>query len=360
MAEFGLIDPEYLASLPDIQRRKALAAALQEQAMQQPDPARSSGRYVIPYSPLEGLAKLGQSYFAGKAAKAVGEQEKEALVAALRRQQEAKDAATEGLLQPEQVQGMGFQPDPNSLYFGNAKRVTKVQAKKGEDGGGSTPVTPVTIQDPKDPSKTVVVDGRTGRVIGAGPKLTQTGTADQKLALGLPQARLRIGSVSQNLDRLGAAIADLQSDPGLAHITGTIAGRTPNLTNLATGAQAKLDSIKSQIFVEALQAMREASKTGGAVGNVSDREGDKLENTLAALNQAQGTEDFKIQLGKALEQLRLSKARLQAAFDETYGGVQEGAGPAAAPTATRKVVRTGTRNGKKVVQYDDGSIEEQP
>ena len=186
------------------------------------------------------------------------------------------------------------------------------------------PITSVTIKDPSDPTgnNTIVVDGRTGRKIGDGPKLSATGVAEQKLQLGLPQAKLRVESMGQNLDRLDAALNALHDDKGVTNITGTIMGRTPNITNTATGAQAQLNSIKSQIFQSSLQAMREASKTGGAVGNVSDKEGDKLERTIAALDQAQGTPDFKKQLKKAVDQVRQSKALIDVAFQEQYGGVQ--------------------------------------
>lgn len=148
-----------------------------------------------------------------------------------------------------------------------------------------------------------------------------------KIVQGMPQAKLRVGSMTQNLDRLESAMQELHDDKGLPNITGTVAGRTWNLTNTATGAQAKLNSIKSQIFQSSLQAMREASKTGGAVGNVSDKEGDKLERTLAALDQAQDTTDFKKQLNKAMDQVRHSKELIQTAFDEQYGEAGEYSGP---------------------------------
>lgn len=148
-----------------------------------------------------------------------------------------------------------------------------------------------------------------------------------KILLTEPQAKLRVESMKQNMDRLSNAMLELHDDKGLPNITGTIAGRTWNLTNTATGAQAKLNSVKSQIFQESLQAMREASKTGGAVGNVSDREGDKLERTLAALDQAQSTDDFKAQLKKAVAQVKLSKELIQNAFDEQFGDAAEYSGP---------------------------------
>ena len=62
--------------------------------------------------------------------------------------------------------------------------------------------------------------------------------------------------------------------------------------------ESELVTLKSSIFSGELTAMREASKTGGAVGNVSDREGDKLENALGALNMSQSPENFKLQLQK--------------------------------------------------------------
>jgi hypothetical protein len=162
---------------------------------------------------------------------------------------------------------------------------------------------------------------------------TQAGMAaakgKAKLAVGLPQARLRTESMVQNFDRLTEAMDELDADEGLSNITGTLMGRTPNITNAATGAQAKLNSIKSQIFQSALQSMREASKTGGAVGNVSDKEGDKLERTLAALDQAQSTDDFRKQLKKAVAQVKLSKQLIQNAFDEQYGGIDDKPAPAA-------------------------------
>ena len=123
----------------------------------------------------------------------------------------------------------------------------------------------------------------------------------------------------QSIDALELALSDLEKDPGLSRITGSVFGRTPNLTNEATGAQTKLESIKSQTFVAALQAMRQASKTGGAVGNVTEKEGDKLENSLAALGQAQGTADFKNQLIIMRQRLKASKDAMRRAYKEQFG-----------------------------------------
>ncbi len=60
--------------------------------------------------------------------------------------------------------------------------------------------------------------------------------------------------------------------------------------------KALLEPLKSQIFTQTLQAMRDASKTGGAVGSVSEQEGRRFENALGALDNAQSAEQFKQQL----------------------------------------------------------------
>lgn len=44
----------------------------------------------------------------------------------------------------------------------------------------SAPVTPVTIQDPNNPNATIIIDGRTRQVLGAGPRLTETGKSNFK------------------------------------------------------------------------------------------------------------------------------------------------------------------------------------
>lgn len=60
--------------------------------------------------------------------------------------------------------------------------------------------------------------------------------------------------------------------------------------------KAQLDYLKGNIIPSALTAMREASKTGGALGQVSDREGAWLASSLGALDMSQDPETVKKQL----------------------------------------------------------------
>jgi len=70
-------------------------------------------------------------------------------------------------------------------------------------------------------------------------------------------------------------------------------------TSQATSFRSQLNTLKASIAFGELTAMREASKTGGALGNVSNIELGLLESALAGLDTAQGVEDFKGQLAKA-------------------------------------------------------------
>lgn len=66
----------------------------------------------------------------------------------------------------------------------------------------------------------------------------------------------------------------------------------------ATDFSANLDTLKANIAFGALQAMRDASKTGGALGQVSEKELALLEATLGGLNANQSPESFKANLDK--------------------------------------------------------------
>jgi hypothetical protein len=89
-----------------------------------------------------------------------------------------------------------------------------------------------------------------------------------------------------------------------------------------------LNQLKAKAGFEALQSMRDRSPTGGALGNVSDTEGRRLEASAAALEQAQGKEDFQIKLDRYIEDLERSKKALKNAFDTQYSGVKTKAAPA--------------------------------
>ena len=66
---------------------------------------------------------------------------------------------------------------------------------------------------------------------------------------------------------------------------------------------AELDTLKANIAFGELTAMREASKTGGALGQVSDNELRLLTSALGALDTGQSPANFRAQLSKIRESL---------------------------------------------------------
>lgn len=135
----------------------------------------------------------------------------------------------------------------------------------------------------------------------------------------MPKARASVSSALDSLGRMEAEARAIHDDPALGRITGA-SGWFPNVPGSAgSDVQARLKSLVSQIGFSTLQAMREASKTGGALGNVSERELEALQNTLAGLDTKQSTESFKRALQQVMEYSRNARARLKSSWQEGYG-----------------------------------------
>lgn len=81
--------------------------------------------------------------------------------------------------------------------------------------------------------------------------------------------------------------------------------------SLPRNFKTDLDTLKANIAFGELTAMRSASKTGGALGQVSERELALLEASLAGLDQGQSPSSFK----KNLQQVKDSLARWYGAVD---------------------------------------------
>lgn len=115
--------------------------------------------------------------------------------------------------------------------------------------------------------------------------------------------------------RVLESIADLKKRVNL-QTTGIL-----SLGRIAPGSiqrdfASDLSVLKSNIISSELTAMREASKTGGALGNVSDRESEFLSAALGALDQGQSPENFR----KNLQRIEDSIKRWQQVAQTVGGG----------------------------------------
>jgi hypothetical protein len=178
--------------------------------------------------------------------------------------------------------------------------------------------------------------------------------SQQDRASGRGAAEASLKDAESNLDRLSSQARALMSNPGLERVTGAL-GAVPDFPgSQAANARAEVETLKSQVGFGVLQAMREASKTGGALGAVSDTENRLLQSNLAALDSSQSPEAFRANLQKIVDYVEGAKGRMRQAFQAQYQGQ-----PAqqAGSAQQRTIVRRGTSNGRQVVQYSDGTIE---
>lgn len=161
------------------------------------------------------------------------------------------------------------------------------------------------------------------------------GPADLKQVGALNQdTQVLTGSLS-SFDRLATAANQVLNHPGLPGITG-ISGKLPNIPGgKAADAEAQLATLKSQVGFGVLQDMRNNSKTGGALGSVSDAEQKMLQSNLAALDKAQSLEQFQQSLRAIVDYAEKGKDRMREAFNLKHGGAGApvaSASPAAPPT----------------------------
>jgi hypothetical protein len=151
----------------------------------------------------------------------------------------------------------------------------------------------------------------------------------QKREAVRPQATLAIKSIDANAASLIKDLQALRDHPGLNQITGFVAGRAPGLTDDARAAQAIYDRIIARGGFQMLQAMRESSKTGGALGNVSNQEGKQLQAAFAALDRRQGAADVRRVIEDTIADIEGAARRSKEAYDETYSYRSDRAAPAA-------------------------------
>jgi hypothetical protein len=160
------------------------------------------------------------------------------------------------------------------------------------------------------------------------------GPADQKVTAAFRDDTTQLAGSTDGLNRLAVVANTVLNHPGLSGIVG-LQGKIPNFPGGdAADAAAQLETLKSQIGFGVLQAMRDASKTGGALGAVSDAEGKRLEANLAALSPTQSLDQFKASLTQVIDYAEGAKGRLRDAFNLKHGSRGTPASDGRAPPAS--------------------------
>jgi hypothetical protein len=149
------------------------------------------------------------------------------------------------------------------------------------------------------------------------------GPADIKINEKRQQDYAQATAMTQQLDELAKSVNTVLTAPGLDKNFG-VQGYVPNIPGgKAANAQALLDTLRTQGAFAALQEMRNASKTGGALGAVSDKESVMLQNAIAALQRVQSADQARKQLQVFLDHIEASKSRIRNAYNDHWNRAGE-------------------------------------
>jgi len=182
------------------------------------------------------------------------------------------------------------------------------------------PQPPVAVVDPST-GKTVYVsreEALAGRMTPAAAIEGLTPKERQAREAKFPQATAAVKGFESSTDTLIKDLQTLADHPGLSGMTGFFAGRLPGITSAGREAEALYDKIVARGGFQELQNMRQASPTGGALGNVSNQEGAQLRQAFAAIDRRQDAPSIRKAIADAIGQLQASKSRVREAYDLTY------------------------------------------
>jgi hypothetical protein len=155
-------------------------------------------------------------------------------------------------------------------------------------------------------------------LLQAGPKRFVEKQAELKAQQ--PQARQNVSNLVSDLDRMKAEAQAILNDDYLGQATGARIGLDYLPGTGARDVSARIGTLKSQSGFAVLQAMREASKTGGALGSVTEGEHKLLQANLAAIGDTgQSTGAYRKRLQQVVDYVESAKARILRGYSDTYG-----------------------------------------
>lgn len=101
----------------------------------------------------------------------------------------------------------------------------------------------------------------------------------------------KVKLVTDNADRMINVIQ--QSIPMVGYTTAGLAGKAAIWGSEANDLQKNLDIVKANLGFDRLQQMRDASKTGGALGSIAVKELEALQSTVSSLDRTQSPEKLR-------------------------------------------------------------------
>lgn len=164
-----------------------------------------------------------------------------------------------------------------------------------------------------------------------------------KLQAALPEIKARKQEVVQQMESLKKEISDLREHPGLEYVTGARLGTETGkktsalISQDAANAKALQDTIQGKIFTTVISQLKSLSATGATgLGALSNKEGDKLQNSYANLISTQDTDtykkrlrDFESQVNKSIDVIKKHNLDLES---KAFGKATEKVSPSTSQT----------------------------
>jgi hypothetical protein len=226
----------------------------------------------------------------------------------------------------------------------------KVQPHISHDNGVTWKPVPGSKPSSKF-AKQVAPAGGSGNSLGKPPPgYRWTADGNQEVIPGGPKdLTVRNKGIAESLAIKGKIVSD-KVDEALGQVSGMTTGLPGAILGAIPGTSAydldaTLDTIKANIGFNELQAMRQASPTGGALGQVAVRELDMLQAVLSSLKRGQRGE----QLSKNLNAVKSHYANWKKAVDDAAaleGGVAPTPGAPPSSGSTVPVRRYNPATGR--------------
>lgn len=136
-----------------------------------------------------------------------------------------------------------------------------------------------------------------------------------------PEDLAQIQNITADLNLLQDTAGKLRTHPGLNTSTGWLAGfgSIPAPTD-AYGFSSELDAFKNQMVINTMAKLKALSASGATgFGNLTEKEGGRMENLVASLNRARKTEDVVKSLQDIEDFMEGVKSRSAQDYRQTYG-----------------------------------------
>lgn len=366
---------QYQSRLGRTERRRKLMEQLLGQATSPLEQQQVSGR-VVPLSPLQGLSKVAQAIMARKGITAADTEEEAIKKEFGAKRQDATDEVKNLMMgrpeQPyqlspeeqfgsEQIPGLrnaAIEADPTKaaitaatspyLQGSGISDVATAMMKARMKGSGSKsrpiPTSSGYWQETEegwgpmldDMGRPILPVPADARLVGEKKTASERARAGVEKEVEKPKREATIAATTEKTKNLDSLIDQaLEQSEGYT-TTGFVGQLTSNVGGTpAHNLKNTLDTIKANIGFDKLQEMRANSPTGGALGQVSERENELLQAVWSSVAQSQTEDQLKENLERVRNQVKESWKRINDAYEKDYGApYTEGAEIGTATTGT--------------------------